>query len=143
MSETRNDLSTARSSLPVTQRPRDRLRDQIRLDRELTDRVVARPKPRPAGNLALPGEPTPLRGNLDPVVTGAAMIHDHTAHAHSDLRGHRSRLRAARWDDQVRWVTACRPALAVLARTGHIATIQVLEATLPDNGAAVSQPLGQ
>jgi hypothetical protein len=41
MSETSNDLSV-RSSLPVTQRPRDRRRDQIRLDRELADRVLAR-----------------------------------------------------------------------------------------------------
>ena len=54
MSETGNDMSTARSSLPVTQRPRDRLRDQIRLERELTDRVVAREaaagrQPRPNG----------------------------------------------------------------------------------------------
>jgi predicted XRE-type DNA-binding protein len=41
MSETSNNLSTARSSLPVTQRPRDRLRDQIRLERALTERVLA------------------------------------------------------------------------------------------------------
>ena len=40
MSETSNDLSTAPSSLPVTQRPRDRLRDQIKLEREFADRVL-------------------------------------------------------------------------------------------------------
>jgi hypothetical protein len=40
-------------------------------------------------------------------------------------------------DDQTRRVTAWGRALALLARTGHVAAIQVLEATVPDNGAAV------
>ena len=34
-------MTSAQGALPVTQRPRDRLRDQIRLERELTDRVLA------------------------------------------------------------------------------------------------------
>jgi hypothetical protein len=41
MNETSDNMPTARSSLPVTQRPRDRLRDQLRLERALTYRVLA------------------------------------------------------------------------------------------------------
>jgi hypothetical protein len=63
MSEPSNEMPTAQSSLPVTHRPTDRLRDQLRLDRELADRSWLA-KPRPADNLAYGGAPSP-RGNLD------------------------------------------------------------------------------
>jgi hypothetical protein len=67
MSETSYALPTVRSSLPVTQHPSDRLPDQIGLERELTDRVVAGETA--AGTQPrLAREPPPLRGNLDPVV---------------------------------------------------------------------------
>jgi hypothetical protein len=102
------------------------------------DIYLVRPtKPRPAGNLALPGDAAALRVHLDPV-TSAAMIHDphrHTLAVTCEVRHPAFVLLDL--DDQARRVTAWGRALAVLARTGHIAAIQVLEATVPDNGAAV------
>lgn len=102
------------------------------------DIYLVRPtRPRPAGNLALPGDAAALRVYLDPL-TGAAMIHDPHRHTLAVTFGvtHPAFV-LLDVDDQARRVTAWGRALAVLARTGHIAAIQVLEATVPDNGAAV------
>ena len=102
------------------------------------DIYLVRPsKPRPAGTLALPGDAAALRVVVD-AVSGAAMIHD----------PHRQTLTATCTvthpafvlldaGDQARRVTAWGRALAGMARTGHIAAVQVLEMTMPDNGAAI------
>lgn len=102
------------------------------------DIYLVRPsRPRPAGTLALPGDAAALRLYRDQV-SGAAMIHD----------PHRQTLTVScavthpafvllDAGDQSRRVTAWGRTLAALARTGHIATVQVLETTTPDNGAAV------
>ena len=102
------------------------------------DVYLARPaKPRPAGNLALPGDAAALRVHLD-TVTGAAMIHDpHRQTLAVTCEATHPAFVLLGADDQTRRVTAWGRALALLARTGHIAAIQVLEATVPDNGAAV------
>lgn len=92
---------------------------------------------RPTGTLALPGDGAALRMHVDPT-TGAAMVHD----------PHRRTLTATclvsypsfvllGTDDQGRRVIGWGRALASLARTGHIAAVQILEATVPDNGTAV------
>jgi hypothetical protein len=102
------------------------------------DIYLVRPtKPRPAGNLTLPGDAASLRVHVDPV-SGAAMIHDpyrRTLAVTCEVTHPAFVLLDG--DDQARRVTAWGRALAVLARTGHIAAIQVLEATVPDNGAEV------
>jgi hypothetical protein len=102
------------------------------------DIYLVRPtKPRPAGNLTLPGDAAALRVHLDPV-SGAAMIHDpHRQTLAVTCEVTHPAFVLLDGDDQARRVTAWGRALAVLARTGHIAAIQVLEATVPDNGSAV------
>lgn len=93
--------------------------------------------PRPAGSLALPGDAAALRVHVDQT-TGAAMVHDphrHTLTA-TCLVAHPSFVLLG-GDDQNRRVTGWGRVLASLARTGHIAAVQVLEATIPDNGSAV------
>ena len=67
----------------------------------------------------------------------AAMIHNHTAHAHGTWQVTDPALVLFDGDDHARWVTSWGRALAMLARADHIAAIHALEATLPDNGAAV------
>jgi hypothetical protein len=94
-------------------------------------------RPRPAGTLALPGDAAALRVHVDEL-TGAAMIHD----------PHRRTLTATcavthpsfvllDGEDQTRRVTGWGRVLASMARTGHTAAVQVLEATAPDNGTAM------
>lgn len=96
-------------------------------------------KPRPAGNLALPGDMARLREHLDPE-TGACMIHDprqatltvicevtHPAFVLLDP------------GEQERRVTAWGRVLATVCRSGRIATLQVLERTLPDSGSGLAE----
>lgn len=94
--------------------------------------------PRPAGTLALPGDATALRVHLDES-TGAAMVHD----------PHRQTLTATAAvshpafvllgpGEQERRVNAWGRVFAVLAATDQIATVQVLEATIPDTGREVA-----
>jgi hypothetical protein len=93
--------------------------------------------PRPAGTLALPGDAAALRLHVDRV-SGAAMIHDPhrqtltvtcaVSHPSFVLLG---------VEDQNRRVHGWGRALAGLARSGHIAAVQVLEITSPDQGTAV------
>jgi hypothetical protein len=102
------------------------------------DVFLVRPtRPRPAGTLALPGDAAALRVHVDEV-TGAAMVHD----------PHRRTLTATAVishpafvllgpADQDRRVTARGRVFAVLAATEQIATVQVLEATIPDTGREV------
>jgi hypothetical protein len=102
------------------------------------DVFLVRPaRPRPAGTLALPGDAAALRVHVDEV-TGAAMVHD----------PHRRTLTATGLvshpafvllgpADQDRRVSAWGRVFAVLAATEQIATVQVLEATIPDTGREV------
>jgi len=95
--------------------------------------------PRPAGNLALPGDMARLREHLDPE-TGACMIHDprqgrltvvcevtHPAFVLLDP------------GEQERRVTSWGRVLATVCRSGRIATLQVLERTLPDSGTGLAE----
>lgn len=95
--------------------------------------------PRPAGTMALPGDAAPLRFHLDPT-SGAAMIHD----------PHRQTLSAVVHvthpayvllspDDRNQRVTGWSRALGGLAASGHCASVQILESTLPDPGLGVQQ----
>lgn len=95
--------------------------------------------PRPSGTLALPGDAAALRVHVD-VVTGAAMIHDR----------HRQTLTVAcavehpsfvllGVEEQNRRVHLWGRTLAGFARSGHLAAVQILETTSPDNGTAVQQ----
>lgn len=92
---------------------------------------------RPAGTLALPGDAAALRVHVDPV-TGAAMIHDPHRHTLTVtcLVTYPSFVLLG-VEDQARRVIGWGRALASLARGGHIAAVQILEATVPDNGTAV------
>ena len=96
-------------------------------------------KPRPAGSLALPGDMARLREHLDPE-TGACMIHDprqgrltvvcevtHPAFVLLDP------------GEQERRVTSWGRVLATVCRSGRIATLQVLERTLPDSGTGLAE----
>src|SRR5207247_215042 len=93
--------------------------------------------PRPAGTLALPGDAAALRVHVDET-TGAAMVHD----------PHRQTLTATAVishpafvllgpGEQERRFTGWGRVFAVLAATEQIATVQVLEATIPDTGREV------
>ncbi|HET9072097.1 MAG TPA: SCO6880 family protein [Acidimicrobiales bacterium] len=89
-------------------------------------------RPRPAGTLALPGDAAALRFHHDPA-SGAVMVHD----------PHRRTLTAAVGvahpafvlldvDDRVARVARWGRVYAMLAQTGAIAAVQVLEQTVPD-----------
>lgn len=95
--------------------------------------------PRPAGTLALPGDAAALRVHVD-LPTGAAMIHDHHRQtlAATCLIAHPAFVLLGA-EDQNRRVTGWGRALAGLARSGHVAAVQVLETTMPDNGSAVRE----
>lgn len=95
--------------------------------------------PRPAGTLALPGDQARLREYEDPT-TGAGMIHDphqntltvvceitHPAFVLLDPA------------EQERRVTAWGRVLATVCRSGRIATLQILERTLPDSGTGLAE----
>lgn len=99
-------------------------------------RVVA---PRPVGNLALPGDAARLRQWLDPD-TGAVMVHD----------PHRSTLTAIVTVshpafilldplEQERRVTGWGRVLATACRSGRIASLQIMERTLPDSGKGLAE----
>jgi hypothetical protein len=93
--------------------------------------------PRPAGTLALPGDAAALRLHVDPV-SGAAMIHDphRKTLTVTCLITHPSFVLLGA-EDQARRVAGWGRALAATARTGHIASVQVLESTIPDQGTDV------
>lgn len=95
--------------------------------------------PRPAGTLALPGDQARLREYEEPT-TGAGMIHDphqntltvvceitHPAFVLLDPA------------EQERRVTAWGRVLATVCRSGRIATLQILERTLPDSGTGLAE----
>ena len=99
-------------------------------------RIVA---PRPAGTLALPGDMARLREYTDPE-TGAGMIHD-PHHATLTVVCEVSHPAFVLLDpgEQERRVTAWGRVLATVCRSGRIATLQVLERTLPDSGTGLAE----
>ena len=99
-------------------------------------RIVA---PRPAGTLALPGDMARLREHIDPE-TGAGMIHD----PHQGTLTVVCEIRHPAFvlldpAEQHRRVTSWGRVLATVCRSGRIATLQVLERTLPDSGAGLAE----
>ena len=96
-------------------------------------------KPRPAGTLALPGDAAPLREWEDPE-TGAAMIQDPHAQTLTAILGV-SHPAFVLLDpgEQERRVTSWGRVLATVCRSGRIATLQVLERTLPDSGTGLAE----
>jgi hypothetical protein len=96
-------------------------------------------KPRPAGSLALPGDMARLREHLDPE-TGACMIHDPrqaTLTVVTEVTHPAFILLDA--GEQERRVTSWGRVLATVCRSGRIATLQVLERTLPDSGSGLAE----
>lgn len=99
-------------------------------------RIVA---PRPAGTLALPGDMARLREHIDPE-TGAGMIHD----PHQGTLTVVCEIRHPAFvlldpAEQHRRVTSWGRVLATVCRSGRIATLQVLERTLPDSGTGLAE----
>ncbi|MCR1785917.1 PrgI family protein [Nocardioides carbamazepini] len=96
-------------------------------------------KPRPAGTLSLPGDAARLRQWVDPD-TGAVMVHDPHAATFTAIIGV-SHPAFVLLDpaEQQRRVTAWGRVLATACRSGRIATLQVMERTLPDSGSGLAQ----
>jgi hypothetical protein len=99
-------------------------------------RIVA---PRPEGTLALPGDMARLREYTDPE-TGAGMIHDPTANTLTVVVSvtHPAFVLLDP-SEQHRRVTAWGRVLATICRSGRVATLQVLERTLPDSGQGLAE----
>ena len=96
-------------------------------------------KPRPVGTLALPGDQARLREYTDPE-TGAGMIHDPTANTLTVVcEVTHPAFVLLDPGEQERRVTSWGRVLATACRSGRIATLQVLERTLPDSGTGLAQ----
>ncbi|OFL64949.1 MULTISPECIES: SCO6880 family protein [unclassified Brevibacterium] len=95
--------------------------------------------PRPAGTLALPGDMGRLREYSDPE-TGACMIHD-PAQATLTVLCSVTHPAFILLDpaEQGRRVDAWGRVLATVCRSGRVATLQVLERTLPDSGSGLAE----
>jgi hypothetical protein len=96
-------------------------------------------RPRPAGTLSLPGDAARLRQWLDPE-TGAVMVHDPhgaTLTAIVDLTHPAFVLLDPA--EQERRVVSWGRVLATACRSGRIASVQVMERTLPDSGKGLAQ----
>ncbi|MCI1787669.1 MAG: PrgI family protein [Actinomyces sp.] len=99
-------------------------------------RIVA---PRPEGTLALPGDLARLREYTDPT-SGACMIHDpHGATLTAICEVSHPAFILLDPGEQERRVTAWGRVLATACRSGRIATVQVLERTLPDSGTGLAE----
>ena len=96
-------------------------------------------KPRPAGTLALPGDMARLREHLDPE-TGAGMIHDpHQSTLTVVCEVSHPAFVLLDPAEQNRRVTSWGRVLATVCRSGRIATLQVLERTLPESGTGLAE----
>lgn len=95
--------------------------------------------PRPDGTLALPGDMARLREYTDPT-SGACMIHDpHGQTLTAILEVSHPAFILLDPGEQERRVTAWGRVLATTCRSGRIATLQVLERTLPDSGTGLAE----
>lgn len=96
-------------------------------------------KPRPAGTLALPGDAARLRQWVDPE-TGAVMVHDpHAATLTAVIGVSHPAFVLLDPAEQERRVVAWGRVLATGCRSGRIASLQVMERTLPDSGKGLAQ----
>lgn len=95
--------------------------------------------PRPEGTLALPGDMARLREYSDPE-TGAGMIHDPHSGTLTVVCGvtHPAFVLLDP-GEQERRVTSWGRVLATVCRSGRIATLQILERTLPDSGTGLAE----
>ena len=95
-------------------------------------------KPRPAGTLSLPGDAASLRQWFDPE-SGAVMIHDpHTATLTAIVGVTHPAFILLDPIEQQRRVTSWGRVLATACRSGRIASLQVMERTLPDSGKGLA-----
>ncbi|MEU0265189.1 SCO6880 family protein [Nocardioides sp. NPDC006303] len=103
--------------------------------REFRRRIT---RPRPAGTLALPGDAASLRQWHDDE-TGAVMIHDpHAATLTATIGVTHPAFTLLDPAEQQRRVTGWGRVLATTCRSGRIASLQVLERTLPDSGRGLA-----
>ena len=96
-------------------------------------------RPRPAGTLSLPGDAARLRQWLDPE-SGAVMVHDPHAATLTAIIGvtHPAFILLDPLEQQRR-VTSWGRVLATACRSGRIASLQVMERTLPDSGKGLAE----
>ena len=95
-------------------------------------------KPRPAGTLVLPGDVACLRQWSDPE-TGAVMVHDpHRATLTAIVGVTHPAFTLLDPAEQDRRVTGWGRVLATACRSGRIASLQVMERTLPDSGRGLA-----
>jgi Putative type VII ESX secretion system translocon, EccE len=95
-------------------------------------------KPRPVGTLALPGDAASLRAFVDPT-DHVCLIHDpHRATVSATLRVTHPAYVLLSPDAQHQRVTLWGRAIASLERASGCAGVKVLEATIPDSGAAIA-----
>jgi hypothetical protein len=96
-------------------------------------------QPRPVGTLALPGDAARLRQWLDPE-SGAVMVHDPHQSTLTAIVGvtHPAFILLDPLEQQRR-VTSWGRVLATACRSGRIASVQVMERTLPDSGKGLAQ----
>ena len=95
-------------------------------------------KPRPAGTLALPGDAARLRQWVD-VENGAVMVHDpHQATLTAVVGVTHPAFILLDPLEQQRRVTSWGRVLATACRSGRIASVQVMERTLPDSGKGLA-----
>ncbi|GAB2761737.1 type VII secretion protein EccE [Nocardioides salsibiostraticola] len=96
-------------------------------------------KPRPAGTLSLPGDAARLRQWLDPE-SGAVMVHDpHRATLTAIVGVTHQAFILLDPIEQQRRVNGWGRVLATACRSGRIASVQVMERTLPDSGRGLAQ----
>jgi hypothetical protein len=96
-------------------------------------------KPRPAGTLSLPGDAARLRQWFDPE-SGAVMVHDpHTARLTAIVGVTHPAFILLDPNEQQRRVTSWGRVLATACRSGRIASLQVMERTLPDSGKGLTE----
>lgn len=95
--------------------------------------------PRPAGTLSLPGDAARLRQWYEPD-SGAVMVHDPHAATLTAIVGvtHPAFILLDPIEQQRR-VTSWGRVLATACRSGRIASLQVMERTLPDSGKGLAQ----
>src|SRR3954470_14516052 len=95
-------------------------------------------KPRPSGTLALPGDAARLRQWFDPE-SGAVMVHDpHVATLTAIVGVTHPAFILLDPAEQQRRVTSWGRVLATACRSGRIASLQVMERTLPDSGKGLA-----
>jgi hypothetical protein len=95
-------------------------------------------KPRPAGTLVLPGDVACLRQWSDPE-TSAVMVHDpHRATLTAIVGVTHPAFTLLDPTEQDRRVTGWGRVLATACRSGRIASLQVMERTLPDSGRGLA-----